>query len=417
MEYQTLKSMFYKDRSNERFERNDALAKERRNADSTFLTGIESGNGEFFMAVPRELSVLSENVLRFERKVSRLASELPLVASGALIRDLVISEVVSTNELEGVHSSRKQINDVLEAHRERPRRHKDRRFTELVKLYLNLTESYGSMPRTPEDVRSIYDRVMHGEDLGDDAPDGKIFRKREEVVCNDAGIPVHEGLFPESRIIEAITKMLVVVNSENVPQIYSAIIGHFIFEFTHPFYDGNGRTGRYLLALWLSEPLSLLTSLSLSRVIFENKDAYYRSFKRAEHPLMHGELTFFVLEMLGFVRQAQEELVTGLNDKKARLDAACDQLEQFKSEMGLSDREGQLLYLLVQVHLFASPAEVGIQDMSNYLQCSIATARKCSRDLEARGLLMTISKRPLRFVLSPKALELLGIQRSGSHIA
>jgi len=102
--------------------------------------------------------------------------------------------------------------------------------------------------------------------------------------------------------------MLEIVNSDEVPQVYSSIIGHFLFEYIHPFYDGNGRTGRYLLALWLSEPLSLLTSLSLSRIIFENKDVYYRAFKRAEHPLMHGELTFFVISMLELVRQAQDEL-------------------------------------------------------------------------------------------------------------
>lgn len=76
----------------------------------------------------------------------------------------------------------------------------------------------------------------------------------------------------------------------------------------HPFYDGNGRTGRYLLALYLSSPLSILTTLSLSRVIAANRDAYYRSFKEAEHPLNHGELTHFVMNMLENVRIAQNDL-------------------------------------------------------------------------------------------------------------
>lgn len=38
-----------------------------------------------------------------------------------------------------------------------------------------------------------------------------------------------------------------------------------------PFYDGNGRTGRYLLALYLDESLSIPTVLSLSRTIAKNK--------------------------------------------------------------------------------------------------------------------------------------------------
>ena len=142
---------------------------------------------------------------------------------------------------------------------------------EFAWLYYNLTEPRPLVPATPEDVRKIYDMVMHGEDIGDDAPDGKLFRKGEEAIYRDASTVVHEGLYPESAITDAMRKMLLLVNSDDVPKLYSAILGHFIFEYIHPFYDGNGRTGRYLLALWLREPLSVLTPLSLSRIVLENK--------------------------------------------------------------------------------------------------------------------------------------------------
>lgn len=104
MPYKTLKALFYADRSNERFTKYAAIADERRNADSAFRTGIFTDSGELFMAVPRELSVLFETVLRFERVISKLASDLPPVAAGALVQDLIIGEVVNTNELEGVLS-------------------------------------------------------------------------------------------------------------------------------------------------------------------------------------------------------------------------------------------------------------------------------------------------------------------------
>ena len=152
------------------------------------------------------------------RTISKLARDLPPVATGALIRDLIIREVVSTNELEGVHSTRQQINDVLEMHRESTESIKAKRFAELVKLYLNLTEPNGIVPTTPEEIRSIYDQVMRGEDLGGDAPDGKIFRRREVAIYNESGIEVHTGLYPESRIIDAVQPMLEIVNSDEVPQ-------------------------------------------------------------------------------------------------------------------------------------------------------------------------------------------------------
>ena len=414
MQYRTLKALFHADGSNERFTKYAALADERRNADSTFRTGIVTDSGELFMAVPRELSVLLESVLRFERVISKLASDLPPVATGALIRDLIIREVVSTNELEGVHSTRQQINDVLEMHRESAESLKAKRFAELVKLYLNLTEPNGIVPTTPEEIRSIYDQVMQGEDLGEDAPDGKIFRRREVAIYNESGIAVHTGLYPESRITDAVKRMLEIVNSDEVPQLYSSIIGHFVFEYIHPFYDGNGRTGRYLLALWLSEPLSLLTSLSLSRILFENKDTYYRAFKRAEHPLMHGELTFFVISMLKLVRQAQEELDSSLRDKKSQLDAAASRLDSVQRELGICDQESSLLYLFSQVHLFASVPSVRLAELADYLDCSVGTARKYSRLLEEKSLIEPVKRSPLRFVLTCKALDLLGINQQAT---
>ena len=79
------------------------------------------------------------------------------------------------------------------------------------------------------------------------------------------------------------------------PETYGAIVSHFLFEYAHPFYDGNGRTGRYLLAVYLSRPLSTLTALSVSRSSAESRGAYYRAFREVEDSLNHGELTPLVL--------------------------------------------------------------------------------------------------------------------------
>ena len=67
----------------------------------------------------------------------------------------------------------------------------------------------------------------------------------------------HTGVSPESKIEQMISQMINLVEGGAVPAVYSAFLAHFLFEYIHPFYDGNGRTGRYLLALYLSEPLSI----------------------------------------------------------------------------------------------------------------------------------------------------------------
>ena len=355
MAYRSLENLFHMDASSDRKANAEARAKARFEAESTFHTGIQTPVGELFLAVPRELSVLNERVLRRERLVSQSMRSLPTVAQWAMIRGLVIDEVVSTNDLEGVISTRRQINELLqeESHSGGPAEQK--RFMELAKLYLGLTDPTTRIPEKPENVRSIYDALMTGEPLGKgEKPDGMLFRRDGVDIIGAGGRVIHTGLQPESQIIEAIERMLALCRSDDVPETYSAILGHFIFEYAHPFYDGNGRTGRYLLALYLSRPLSTLTSLSLSRVIAENRSAYYRSFREAEHPLNHGELTLFVMNMLETIGIAQEELEEGIAVKKSLLNDLEDSLGAFATSHGLSEKETDVVYMLSQLDLFGS---------------------------------------------------------------
>ena len=65
-------------------------------------------------------------------------------------------------------------------------------------------------------------------------------------------------------------------NDEADPLIKMAV-SHYQFEAIHPFYDGNGRTGRILNVLYLIEQnLLSLPILYLSRYIVQNKSDYYR---------------------------------------------------------------------------------------------------------------------------------------------
>lgn len=77
MAYKSLMKLFYMDASSDRFANNERLAAERLGADSTFRTGMHTATGELFIALPHELSVLSEQVLRKERVVQSLQTAIP----------------------------------------------------------------------------------------------------------------------------------------------------------------------------------------------------------------------------------------------------------------------------------------------------------------------------------------------------
>lgn len=412
MGYQSLEKIFYKDPTPQRFSENERLAKERREAESTFRTGIVTEAGELFLAVPRELSLLNEKILRIERLVSQKMRQLPRIALGTLIRGLVIDEVISTNELEGVRSTRKQINDLLEeVGREGDAlgSRQKKRFKELANLYLGLSEPGSRIPKRPEDIREIYDRVMSGEKLGGDKPDGDLFRRGPVEVVGIGGRVIHENTLAEPQIIEAIQQMIDLASSKDVPETYSAIMAHYVFEYIHPFYDGNGRTGRYLLALYLSSPLSTLTVLSLSRMIAADRTSYYASFKLAESKLNHGELTFFVMGMLETIRSAQDELIDELDAKRVQLETVDERLGVLGEEHGLGRHEAGILFLLAQYELFAAFPSVVLIEVAGYLGLHKQQTRKYARRLEEAGLIESTDTRPIRFMLTDDAREALEI--------
>ena len=400
--YEPLKKLFYKDASSDRFAANAALTQQRLRAEGTFRTGIMLGDDELFLATPRELSLASERVLQREREIERLWSALPHVACGALLRSLILDEVQSSNDIEGVHSTRREIQAALDAARTGSVPHVP--YLEFARLYLNLTEGRTECPERVEDIRAVYDSVVEGAVEAADMPDGRVFRKGP-VCITDGMKSVHEGVMPESRIELMMGQMISLASSPLMPSLYSALLSHLVFEYVHPFYDGNGRTGRYLLSLYLARVLSLPTVLSISRTIAEDKRRYYRAFAGVQHPMNHAEGTFFVLDMLVMVEAAQETLVSELQEKGCRLEAVLAAVERARREAGLSGKAGELLVLAAELEVFSADGLIWVPDAQGHLLCSESTARRYLHELEATGYLELVGKRPLSYRLSARARE------------
>lgn len=72
MPYMPLQKLFYMDATTDRFASNARLAQERLESASTFRTGIAGNNGELFLAVPREMSLITERVLRLDSRSKRV---------------------------------------------------------------------------------------------------------------------------------------------------------------------------------------------------------------------------------------------------------------------------------------------------------------------------------------------------------
>ena len=391
MEYRTLARLSYAN--------HDRLVRQRLEADSTFTTGIGTPLGELFIATPRCVCMLTQKVLLAERQVSAMWRSIPGVMRWNYIYHAISEELLATNEMEGVRSTRKETEAAVAAARQ-ARTEGDMekaRFGEFAKLYLNLTNRDVELPKTLEDIRDIYDKIALDEIDDKNRPDGELFRKGDVEVQGPHGTVIHSGVSSEARISALLAQMMDLARSDTIPFLQRAIASHFLFEYIHPFYDGNGRTGRYLLALYLSNDLTLPTVLSLSRTIAENKNEYYKAFTEAEDKLNSGELTFFVYTILGLIERAQESLIEELGVKIDQLDKATVLRDELRREHALSTNATLLLYAVMQEELFDTTKSMTLEDAGGDLMLTKQTIRKYVDELAGASLIEFTGRRPLRF--------------------
>lgn len=98
------------------------------------------------------------------------------------------------------------------------------------------------------------------------------------------------------------------------PLIKMAII-HHQFESIHPFYDGNGRTGRIINILYLVKQ-GLLDSpvLYLSRYINQNKNEYYRLLQAVRDTGSWEPWILYMLEGVELTSRQTVSLIIGMRD-------------------------------------------------------------------------------------------------------
>ncbi len=97
------------------------------------------------------------------------------------------------------------------------------------------------------------------------------------------------------------------------PLVKMAII-HHQFETIHPFYDGNGRTGRIINILYLIQKKLLdIPVLYLSRYIIKHKNQYYRLLQSVRES---NEWEEWILYMLDGIQQTAAESIVLISNIK-----------------------------------------------------------------------------------------------------
>ena len=130
------------------------------------------------------------------------------------------------------------------------------------------------------------------------------------LINEKTGVTIYTPPQDYDTIVSLMTNLIKYMNDHKVhdidPLIKMAVI-HFQFESIHPFYDGNGRSGRIIniLYLVLNELLNI-PILYLSRYIIQYKGDYYRLLQQVRET---GNWEDWILYILTGIEQTSKETI------------------------------------------------------------------------------------------------------------
>ena len=309
--------------------------------------------------------------------IDRMSKTIPVVANFQFLRQAVIEEIHQTNEMENIHSTRKEISDVMKVIENG---HKGKRFDGMIRKY-QLLQSGEKIPLTScQDIRNLYDSFILDEVIKEDlkdAPDGLYFRQKPVSVMKGSRT-IHEGIYPELALNEAMEHALLFLNDSDYDPLIRVAAFHYMFCYAHPFYNGNGRMTRFISSSRLQEAnIGLIVALRLSYVIKSHRTQYYEMFKITNDKRNYGDMTLFVVRFLKFINEACDQVLDFLQEKYDLLNHYFNVI----SKIGLDDNCQKLLFILVQVSV-CEVDKLSIKDLSEVSEKSQYMVKKCIQKIE-----------------------------------
>jgi len=273
-----------------------------------------------------------------------------------------------------------------------------------------------SVTNETKEVQHYREALIKGYEL---VRDNGLLLKRDIVELqgileqNDAGVRRQSGtvlrnmttgevVFEPPQDYETIQELL--SNLENYinepndidPLVNMAMI-HYQFESIHPFYDGNGRTGRIINILYLIlKGLLDVPILYLSSYIIQHKADYYRLLQEVH---TKDNMEEWILYMLDGVEQTALGTTELVQDIHALMDKTKEEIRDKLPKIYSKD--------LVEV-LFMHPY-TKIDFLVEWLGITRQTASKYLNELEKIGLLKNIQIKNSKFFVHNELFDRLRI--------
>lgn len=375
MEYTKLESIYYQSR-----EKYEETYNKRFASESSYRLDFNIKENKAFIFMDKEIVEKISNIYKYNIKLIKTKNEIPKIAIEQYTNKCLIDEIKLTNQIEGVYSTRKEIQNILKSNKE-----DKKRFSSLINKYKKLEESHIKID-TCNDIRKLYDEILLVEISKEDSKDkldGNIFRKGPVFVTGRNGQIIHEGITPEEKIIDTMTKLLDFVNNHNSNPLIKIAVFHYMFGYIHPFYDGNGRLSRFISSYLLSQELERIVAYQLSKSIFSNTNGYYKMFKVTNDPINKGDLTYFIIRFLEIIEKSLIDLNEALIERKNKLDLFSKKIDLLAGE---DDIKKQVMDMLLKNTLFGEEG-LSVYELEELTDYGLTKIREVIRTLDEDKLL------------------------------
>lgn len=396
----------------------ELLYKQRFNHENTMHTGLsiqtmkDSHSFELYYVPTNNMLLKQEKICENDRLLCQLVDGLPKAAQRAFLIEQIARELKSTNDVEGVQSSRHEIADSTKKIINQENT-EHLRMNSLIRTYLSLqTLDEAALPAEPADIRAYYDLITQSEIHKENLPDGDNFIKYGADVHNSRDRVVHRGQPTEKSITEHIENLLQFMKKEDIPYLVRIAVAHYYFGYIHPFYDGNGRTSRFISSLYLSKRFCVYTAYSLSNGCALNHAKYLKIFNQTNQFSNYGELNYFIDGFFDMIVTGQRTMIEEFSFKNRLLQLTKEKIAQdvWLKEQPLAR---ELVYLFCQALLFGSD-DLGftrdeLKDMmtkrSVLTKVPVSHLLNTLTRLEEKQYIQRIKNRPITYKLNMSYLD------------
>lgn len=349
-----------------------------------------------FLCYTEEMTLLLQSVYRKQLVLLPILHNAPSVMLSQFTRACLLDEIQSTNEIEGVRSTKSEIRAVLD----RTRRASDSlHLQSVVDKYRKILSAEQIDFSDCASLSLFYRHFVLDEVVSENEfsrPDGQLFRKEPVDIQSAVQKTIHRGLWPESEIISAMNSALHILNDEEIPCLIRIAVFHYLFGYIHPFYDGNGRTGRFIASYYLSREFNRIIAVKLSSLINKNKSPYYEIFQNTNNEYNRGDLTPFVLWFMKIVECSFSETTSTLQRKIQQLQNYSVRLDSLPLGDPLTR---ELYFILLQASLFEGEGAT-MKDLTDTTEKTYITVKTRLREMPADHLWIINDRKPFRYKLN-----------------